>query len=471
MRIVIHTRSAAFAAMLQLFSVDPVSLFARQTPFYLTPVTRDAISNTPQADTPVRKRFIRSAWLWATMEVVPWTFDKVVVHADFVDISWKTVGYNLHLSNWTWDDDDFVTNQLAHPAHGSLFFNSFRSNGYSFWQSTAAAFAGSYIWETFSENQAPAPNDFINTGFGGMVLGEMINRFSNKIIDNRRRGFRRQVSEIFAFMINPTNGLSRIIDGKWGKVYANSPQRDSSRVYAEIDAGMREFRVDHRNWKSGLYGHLKVLYGTPYEDYKTPFSNISVNAEFGEDDSSKVNVVSVYGSLRGWRIAETENSRHLALLTANYDFIDNEAFFYSAQSVRLNLFSEFGLTPKLKFSTVIGAGPILLAAVPDVYTYAGRNYDYCTGAGFNGSGAINLSDRFYFSMNYKGGWFTTLSGTASNYFLHTVSGEVSFRIMDGLSLCAEPGYFSLHGNYRHDPDVDKTYPYFRVSVRYGLHTQ
>ncbi|HLI93590.1 MAG TPA: DUF3943 domain-containing protein, partial [Puia sp.] len=412
----------------------------------------------------------RPAWLWASIEAIPWTYDKVVVQAEFANISWKTVGYNLQLCHWSWDDDGFVTNQLAHPAHGSLFFNSFRSNGYNFWQSTAASFAGSYVWETFSEKQAPAPNDFINTGFGGMVLGEMINRFSNKIIDNGRRGIGRQVSEIFAFIINPTKGLSRIIDGKWGKVLPNSPQRDSSWVELEVDAGIREFRVDRGNWKSGLYGHLKIQYGSPYENYQTPFSHIYLSAEFGEDDSSKVNVVSAYGSLRGWRIAETENSRHLVMLTANYDFIDNEAFFYSAQSVKVNLFSEYGLTHKIKFSTVVGAGSILLAAVPNQYSYAGRNYDYCTGVGFNGSGVVNINEHLYLTVAYRGGWFTTLSGTATDYFLHTVSGEISYRIMDGLSICAEPAYFRLHGNYGHDPDIDKTYPYLRISLRYGLRT-
>jgi len=189
------------------------------------------------------------------------------------------------------------------------------------------------------------------------------------------------------------------------------------------------------------------------------------------DDSSKVNVVSVYGSLKGWRIAWATNCRHLAILSANYDFIYNEAFLYGAQSIKLNLFSEFILPKTIKINTIIGAGPILLAAVPNGYSFAGRSYDYCTGVSFNGSATISIADHFYCSMNYRGSRLATVNGAASNYFLHTVAGEISYRIIDGLSVCAEPGYFILHGHYLHDDNVERSYPFLRVSFRYSLNTQ
>jgi hypothetical protein len=139
--------------------------------------------------------------------------------------------------------------------------------------------------------------------------------------------------------------------------------------------------------------------------------------------------------------------------------------------VKLNLFSEFTLPKTIKLNTIIGAGPILLAAVPNAYSYAGRNYDYCTGISFNGSGTISIADHFYGSINYRGSWLSTINGAASNYFLHTVSGEISYKIIDGLSVCAEPGYFVLQGNYRHYENVDKTYPFFRICIRYSLNIQ
>ncbi len=216
----------------------------------------ELLQNAGVTDTLVKKRFGRSAGGLMLGEMTPLLVDRYIRNMDYARISFRTVGNNLSPGSWSWDGDGFTTNQFGHPYHGSLFFNAFRVNGYSFWQSSYAVFAGSYLWETFAENQSPAPNDFINTGFGGIIMGEMTYRLSNMIVNNRRRGFRRQASEVFAFIINPMNGLNRIADGKWGKITANSIQRDSSDMYTEFDIGLRKYRFNNGNGNFGLYAHL-----------------------------------------------------------------------------------------------------------------------------------------------------------------------------------------------------------------------
>ena len=62
----------------------------------------------------------------------------------------------------------------------------------------------------------------------------------------------------------------------------------------------------------------------------------------------------------------------------------------------------------------------------------------------------------------------TVNGNQSNYLLHAITNEFHFKIISQLSINAEEGYFNLHGNYRHFPDVNKTYPYARVSIRYNF---
>lgn len=415
--------------------------------------------------------FGRAAAELGLVEIIPWSFDKFLKKADYANISFKSVGHNLKPTSWTWDDDNFQTNQFGHPFHGSQFYNSFRSNGYTFWQSVPATLVGSYIWESTAENQPPAINDFINTSFGGIVLGEMTYRLANKIVNNNSTGIKRQASEVLGFIINPTNGLNRIFDGKWGRVARNS-KRDSSDITAEFDVGLRSFVSDNsnliRNGNFGWYGHIKLLYGTPYKDYETPFSNIAINVEFGKDDSSKVNIVSVYGSLVGWEIKSTEKQQHLAVLSANYDFIHNQAFFYGGQSVKINLLSEYDITKTTKINTSFGAGPILLAAIPDPYLYLphGRNYDYGPGFALNGGGQLTIADRLFYGINYRGGWIVTINGHPSHYFLHTLSSELSIKLIKGLLLSAESGYFNLHGSYQKYPDVGKNYPYIRLSTRY-----
>lgn len=56
------------------------------------------------------------------------------------------------------------------------------ANGYNVWQSSIATAVGSYVWETGGETQAPSINDFVNTTFGGILLGEMMHRVSRNII-------------------------------------------------------------------------------------------------------------------------------------------------------------------------------------------------------------------------------------------------------------------------------------------------
>ncbi|MDR3697414.1 DUF3943 domain-containing protein [Mucilaginibacter sp.] len=448
-----------------IFSLAPFTLFAQFN------VSRLPYSDTAPKynyrDTLVKKRFGRSVFLLSTTEALPWLFDRYIAKADWANISFKTVGNHLNPNSWFWDTDDFLTNQFAHPSHGSIFFNSFRSNGYSFWQSVPATFAGSYVWETAGENQAPSINDFINTGFGGSVLGEITHRFANKIINNRSRGFKRQASEVVGFIINPANGLNRIMDGKWGKVYGNANACDSTKVYFEIDGGMRRFSVNNHDGGFSWYGRIKLLYGTPFENYRVPFSFISINTELGKSLKSNVNLISAYGSLTGFWVQYTDKSQQMALLTANYDYINNDAFFYSSENIKLNLFSKFKISNKIKISTTFGTGPILLAAVPDPYPNYGRDYDFCWGAGLSAGAMISLDDRFFYGINYRGAWFKTYSGNASDNFLHTVTSELGFKIIKRYSISAEPGYFALLGHYKHYPGYDKTYPYLRISIRFN----
>jgi hypothetical protein len=414
-----------------------------------------------------KKRFGRAVMELGLDEVLVWSLDRYVRNEDYAKISFKTVAQNLNPGSWAWDNDEFQTNQFGHPYHGSYYFSAFRTNGYTFWQSVPAAFVGSYVWETAAEVQPPAPNDFINTSFGGVILGEMTYRISNKIVNNRTRGFKRQMSEVFALLVNPTNGINRILDGRWGRVTRNSNERDSSKILLSLDGGARRFSINNNKGKFGWFAHASMLYGTPYEGYNKPFSNISVNVEIGQDDSSKVNVVSVYGSLTGWSLRDGPEVKHLAILSANYDYIHNEAFSYGAQSVKMNLFSQFALSKKLKLNTQLGTGPIILAAIPDIYPLSnGRTYDYGSGVALNADGKISLADKLSYSLNYRGGWVKTINGNTEHIFLHTVSNDVTYNFNKNFGLAVESGYFILKGHYKDHPEADNKYPYARASFRY-----
>ncbi len=90
-----------------------------------------------------------------------------------------------------WDTDAFQVNMFMHPFQGAAYFRSGRVNGLNFWESTPLTFLGSLEWEFFGEKTLPSLNDLYNTGFGGIVLGEMTWRLAPLIRDNRARGLGR----------------------------------------------------------------------------------------------------------------------------------------------------------------------------------------------------------------------------------------------------------------------------------------
>ncbi|MBS1525940.1 MAG: hypothetical protein JST19_09855, partial [Bacteroidetes bacterium] len=282
---------------------------------------------------------------------------------------------------------------------------------------------------------------------------------------------KRQAGEVFALLINPSNGLTRLLDGRWGKPPATLSLIDSTKLEAELDLGLRKYNVNDksvfRDGHFGPYGRLRLSYGSPDELMKDPFSNISIVIEAGQDDSSKLNMVSVYGSLTGWKIY-TQNNTHLAVLSADYDYINNAAFFYSAEGVRMNLYSEFTLSRMVKINTSVGAGGLILAAIPDHYTFNSRNYDYGPGISYYGSVKISLAKRFFYNVTYHGGWMATVNGNPSDYLLHVLTNDVGLNIVNGIALSAQEGYFNLHGTYRDFPPVNKTYPYLRLAISYKL---
>ena len=158
-------------------------------------------------------------------------------------------------------------------------------------------------------------------------MGEMTHKLANRIIDNSARGLKRQASEVFAFIINPMNGLSRILDGKWGRVHSTTIPRDSTVMYSEVYVGLRNLNVNSTKGNFGMYGRVKFLYGSPYKDYKDPFGTIYINVEFGQDRIAFINNVNIYGSIKGWQTLTKSNLRQLLVITANYDYIRNQSFF------------------------------------------------------------------------------------------------------------------------------------------------
>lgn len=441
--------------------------------FVLLPLLSVRSQTFAQEDTTTlhpKRKFIRAAGELVFTELLPWSYNRFVRKAEFAKVDFSSIGKNLQLSNWEWDDNNFNTNQFAHPYHGNLYYNSFRSNGYSFWQSAPAAFAGSFLWEVAGETHKAAPNDFINTSLGGISLGEMTHRLSDKIVNNRARGLKRQFQEVMGLLVNPMNGLNRIMNGEWGRVLMQGRAENSEILTTYLNVGSRHFDIhslkEHIHGNNEFYFRLRLQYGDRFKPSNIPFQSFSAQVEAGANDSAYINTVQVNGALKTWRLREDSSQVHLYSVTMNYDFIKNNAFEYGGQSFTLKVLSDWAKHRKTKIYTEIGSGIIVLGAVPDKYLYygEGRNYDYGPGIQVTASTLIDFHGRLETAFNYKGSRFQTVNGSKSSYILNTLSADLRVYVTQHLLLAAGVGQFTLNGFYKGKDNISETYPFAHLSV-------
>lgn len=216
-----------------------------------------------------------------------WAFDRYVLNADYAKIDFKSIGDNFN-KGLVWDNDKMETNMIMHPYHGSLYFNSARSNGFNFWQSSLFSVGGSAMWEFLMENEYPSTNDIIATPIGGMVLGEVFYRTSDMLIDERTIGFERFKREFGVFLLSPMRGVSRLINGDlWRRNVESGRQFSIPSIKFEMSLGLRMTELNNcSNVGSGLVVGFDFEYGDRFdENSATAFDYFRVNMMFNVQKS------------------------------------------------------------------------------------------------------------------------------------------------------------------------------------------
>lgn len=373
---------------------------------------------------------------------------------------WPFIGFQSIWSNlqegWNYDGDNFLTNLFSHPYGGNLFFNSGRSNGYNFWESSAFALAGSYIWETFMETNQPAINDWVNTGMNGAAFGEVLYRLSTLVTDNTARGSHRVWTEIAGGIINPVRLFTRLVTGEASRVFDNPSWRKPEMLNISLNAGTRvlfeEDKVHNPDSKElqGIF-ELAINYGDPHKlEHATPFSHFYYNLAIASSYPSLTSM-NVVGSLFAFELSDNEKTKHSLEATLNYNYINNPGFLYGNASIMENLNSYFKMKGDDALRTRLGIKLIPMGGTPNDYFYDsidGRTYDFGQGLGWLGSLSYFDGSWEIFSINYGMDFIWTQSQPSfSKHLLHAGSVTLQLPLRDYMVVGVGAGYYKRKSYY------------------------
>jgi len=391
------------------------------------------------------------------VQLIPFSVNYVIRDKEWAHVSLQSWEENLE-NPWQWDNDHFIANQFGHPYHGNLYFNSARTNGYSFWASVPWAYGGSAMWEVFGEQFAPSANDLLNTGTGGITLGESLYRLSSLVLDNRATGSERTWREIFAALLNPVRGFNRLLDGEVSHVGPNPPDWRPSRDQGLLDVGYRRIAVN--NSFSGsqavdqAVAHFHLGYGDLANDVRSkPFSHFEFNAELSDKASQgergRLSLLTARGTLGGIELHHGSTARHTLGALLTYEYYNNPAFEYGGQSVYGGLISEFHKADdkdntKVRATTEVLLQGIIIGATLSEHYLAGegRNYDYGMGLGTRLAATLVKPARGAIRVGWGGRWLHTLNGAQSAHYQGGGFFEARYFLTSKFGLGAS--YYNYH---------------------------
>ncbi len=415
------------------------------------------------------KRFGVAALEVIALEIIPNFFNRHVADDTTAVLTFRSWDHNVR-TGFEWDKDNFSTNMFAHPFHGNVYFNAGRSNGYSFWESTAFAFAGSFLWEMFGENNRPSINDWIATSVGGITIGEALHRTARMLRDNRAQGSGRSFREFAAFFMDPVGGFSRAIRGELSKYGANPEDRFPVGGAITLAAGVRavgEGRLANSEKATGFVD-LRVLYGDPFLEFEDPFQSFEFSVQYNRQDKVAIGRLNIQGLLWSTQLKRNDKVHHVLSVNTVSDYMENNAFEVGGQNFSITLNSRFKLSEDFTLATRVQPMVTLLAGVNSEYgQFTGRSYDFGSGFGFRTRGQLLRGGYNHFTLGYAGSYTHTLNGAAGQQVIHYVFAEARYPLWAAMSLGVDYYLFMRNSFYRDFPNVHRRTPELRINAAFN----
>lgn len=455
---------------------------------------------------PVNRR--KHPWL-AAVEVVGINVfvnrvDCWVLKHDYAKINLHTIKENFK-TGFVWDNDNFSTNLFAHPYHGGLYFNSARSNGLGFWASVPYSLCGSLMWEFCGETEPPAINDVFATTFGGAAIGEITHRVSALVLDDRARGFSRFLRELAATVINPIQGLNRIISGDAWRVRSDYYKyHDSNKIPVALSVSVGDryladqgaiFRGEHNP-----YVDLSLFYGDPFDcDNTKPYDYFTANVTFGfSANQPLISSVHLLGRLWGTDIYEGNDMTASFGLFQHFNYYDSEPVKDGTRQVPYRISEAASVGPGMiyRFPRVGNVGSMeqrlfldcifLGGSLSDYYNVIDRDYNMGSGFSLKAQtvlefpkfGTFSLFADLYKIYTWKGytqnqlendnPLYLNAQGDKGDASLLVVSPRFNIYLKKNWSIEAMASYYMRDTRYKYHDNVHAQTFEVRLGLRYGF---
>jgi hypothetical protein len=413
---------------------------------------------------------------WAAVEVmainsVGTVMVEFVRKANFGQISPRSFWHNID-EGFTYDDNEFKTNQFIHPFNGSTYYNSARANGLNFWTSYGYAVAGAFMWECCGETHPMSYNDMISTGIGGAAFGEMQYRLTSVLLDNTKKGRGRRWREAGAFVLDPVRGFNRVVSGQAGRVTGNpeSPYDWRPPHFGTFLAtGVRvigEGESITENTKTYGFFELDFDYGSAFEnERRRPFDRFDTAVQVNVGEKVPIGRLQIRGDLFSRALGDGADPNHAFAVTQHFDYINNTAYEFGGQSFGPSFFSRFRLSDRVALRTRIDLMATILGAVNSEYAAIAdvpdrerlREYDYGPGIGANASVTLSISKRPVLSIFYRyqhlrvrnGSVFNNdrLGGSDANHDIQAGGVRLAVPLFKGIGLGADAYVFLRDSEY------------------------
>ncbi len=402
--------------------------------------------------------------------VVPWFFNRHVADDSTAVLSFDAWKSNI-VQGMEWDRDAFQTNMWAHPYHGGTYFNAARSNGYNFWQSAAWSWGGSFLWETFGENNRPAVNDWMSTAIGGIGLGEVLHRFSLLVWDNSGTGFGRTAREFAGFLVNPLGGFNRLVRGEWTKVGPNPEDRFPSASAGALRLGYRWIGEGGRDEpQSGGFLSFDYRYGDAFKDFGRPFDAFEFTAQlYGNNEVQRMGLVHLTGSLYGTELKKTEKADHVFHLAQHFDYVNIRTLETGGSSLSATFLSRWDVSESWNVFTRIEPSALLIWGVNSEYSdFTKRDYDFGSGAGLRARIGLQNQSGAGVGLTYLLLWQHTLNGAIGDHVIQLGGVQGYVPVYKKLGLGATWFLNVRNSYYRDYPNVYRRNPEFRAFAAWSF---